>query len=102
MVQLKPQQTSLASKLVVQHHQCGPSLSDCLELEAAGQPKGLAIKGTWRYVIPIHRILNFELASAFRCVPNIRQLCAAAAAAPYEHSSHGADFGLWLPKVART
>uniref|UniRef100_A0A182VVD9 Uncharacterized protein n=1 Tax=Anopheles minimus TaxID=112268 RepID=A0A182VVD9_9DIPT len=50
MVQLKPQQNSLASKLVVQH-QYGPSLSDCLELEAAGQPKGLAVKGTWRYAL---------------------------------------------------
>ncbi|XP_050069959.1 leucine-rich repeat flightless-interacting protein 2 isoform X1 [Anopheles maculipalpis] len=48
MVQLKPQPNTLASKLIVQH-QYGPSLSDCLELEAAGQPKGLAIKGTWRY-----------------------------------------------------
>uniref|UniRef100_A0AAG5DPN6 Leucine-rich repeat flightless-interacting protein 2 n=1 Tax=Anopheles atroparvus TaxID=41427 RepID=A0AAG5DPN6_ANOAO len=47
MVQLKVQQSSLASKLV--QHQWGPSLSDCLELEAACQPKGLAVKGTWRY-----------------------------------------------------
>uniref|UniRef100_A0A182NAD4 Leucine-rich repeat flightless-interacting protein 2 n=1 Tax=Anopheles dirus TaxID=7168 RepID=A0A182NAD4_9DIPT len=61
MVQLKPQQHSLASKLV--QHQCGPSLSDCLELDAVGQLKGLAIKGTWRYwelfiLLPPHRRLD--------------------------------------------
>ncbi|XP_062537222.1 leucine-rich repeat flightless-interacting protein 2 isoform X3 [Armigeres subalbatus] len=45
MVQLKVQSPLVVGKFVVK--QWGPSLSDCLEIQASFQ-KGLAVKGTWK------------------------------------------------------
>lgn len=47
MVQLKVQSPLVVGKFVVK--QWGPSLSDCLEIQASFQ-KGLAVKGTWKCV----------------------------------------------------
>lgn len=47
MVQLKVQSPLVAGKCVVKRW--GPSLSDCLEIQASFQ-KGLAVKGTWKCV----------------------------------------------------
>lgn len=56
MVQLRIQ-SSLIGNI---SRQWGPSLSDCLEIEATIQ-KGLAIKGTWKSVSTLEKQINLNI-----------------------------------------